>query len=579
MNKNSLFLIIASAMLILMGCEPTIQPMITLSPTSITLNLDDTYTLQTTITPKDVITPITWESSNPDIANVDANGIVTALAVGTTTISASIADAEPAKCIVTVVDNAIMMLTDSVALFVHDTCLLKVKLPACDTTAHIIWTSETPELASVDENGLVTAKAEGTAIITASAEGLKSAQCIIVATQIQSSFPRKYLMEHFTGDQCGFCPSGMFSMVEYIQQISTPCIWVSHHYGYNNDEYTIPESAKIGSTCGVNGAPNMAMNRTKVMGTSIAFHPGYLVEDGMAEIIANKCDTTAEVSVEIDHTFDVATKQLNITVSGLVANTQHTEFLVTVLIKENGLIGKQADYSWSWKTAGYKEFLHPCVVRDVISESQFGDTVKVANHRYSKSYTYTVSDKWSPEKCCVVAYLTPLSKKPIINAEETPLVAGTTGGVEYLPFGITEMQAPNNATKLTFKTMELIKPSNDKLVVKLVASNSTRSDSYGPLKMVVHLEFNTSDSTLPVGTFDFADTNELNTFSTGTVDYVAKTFGASLLQYCMAADLESVCHTWRIKSGSVIVNEDGSCIAEGKLDNGKNFKATYNPAQ
>jgi hypothetical protein len=97
--------------------------------------------------------------------------------------------------------------------------------------------------------------------------------------------------------------------------------------------------------------------------------------------------------------------------------------------------------------------------------------------------------------------------------------------------------------------------------------------------MVVHLEFNTSDSTLPVGTFDFADTNELNTFSTGTVDYVAKTFGASLLQYCMAADLESVCHTWRIKSGSVIVNADGSCIAEGKLDNGKNFKATYQPAQ
>ena len=165
MNKNSLFLIIASAMLILMGCEPTVQPMITLSPTSITLNLDDTYTLQTTITPKDVITPITWESSNPDIANVDANGVVTALAAGTTTISASIANAEPAKCIVTVVDNAIMMLTDSVALFVHDTCLLKVKLPACDTTAHIIWTSETPELASVDENGLVTAKAEGTASI------------------------------------------------------------------------------------------------------------------------------------------------------------------------------------------------------------------------------------------------------------------------------------------------------------------------------------------------------------------------------------------------------------------------------
>ena len=117
---------------------------------------------------------------------------------------------------------------------------------------------------------------------------LLSATLVASAQEVPSSFPRKYLMEHFTGDQCGYCPQGMFSMVEYIQNTSTPCIWVSHHYGYNNDEYTISESAKIGSASGVSGAPNMSMNRTKIMGTSIAFHPGYLVEDGMAETIAKK---------------------------------------------------------------------------------------------------------------------------------------------------------------------------------------------------------------------------------------------------------------------------------------------------
>ena len=580
MNKKSLFsCIIVSAILLLTGCNPPVQPTISIAPISITLNLDETYALQVTITPDNVNTPITWESSNMDVATVDAEGVVTAKEAGTTTIIATIADAEPAECVVTVVDNAIVMLTDTLELFVDDTYQLIAKLPACDTTAQLIWTSETPEVANVDENGLVTVKAEGTAIITASAEGLKSAQCIIVATQIQSSFPRKYLIEHFTGDQCGYCPSGMFSMVEYIQQTSTPCIWVSHHYGYNQDEYTISESAKIGSTCGVQAAPNMAMNRTKVMGTSIAFHPGYLVEDGMAETIADKCDTTAEASVMIDHTYDAATKQLHVTVSGLVANTNVEEYLLTVIIKENGLIGKQADYSYSWKTAGYKEFLHPCVARDVISTSQLGDTVKVTNHRYSQSYTYTIADKWVPENCCVVAYITPLNKKPVINAEETPLVAGTTGGAEYLPFAITENQAPTNATKLSFKEVELNKPSNDKLNVKLTASNSTRSDIYGPLKMVINLEFNTPDSTLHVGTYEFSDGNEVNTFSVGTVDYVTQTFGASLMQYCKSADLTSVCHTWRIKSGSVTVNEDSSIVAEGKMDNGKNFAFTYTPAQ
>ena len=318
--------------------------------------------------------------------------------------------------------------------------------------------------------------------------GLLCATLVASAQEVPTSFPRKYLIEHFTGDQCGYCPEGMYSIVEYKQKTSTPCIWVSHHYGYNQDEYTIPESAKIASACGVSGAPNMAMNRTKIMGTSIAFHPGYMVEDGMAETIADKCDTVAEASVVIDRTYNTETRELNVTVSGQVANTAVTEYLLTVLIKENGLIGKQADYYWSWKTAGYKEFLHPCVARDVISETQLGDTVLVANQAYSKTYTYTVSDKWVAENCCVVAYITPLSKKPIINAEETPLVAGTTGGAEYLPFAITESKEPTNASKLTFDAVELNKVGEDKLAVNLVASSSTRSDMYGPVKMVVYLE-------------------------------------------------------------------------------------------
>lgn len=403
---------------------------------------------------------------------------------------------------------------------------------------------------------------------------LLCATLVASAQEVPSSFPRKYLIEHFTGDQCGYCPAGMYSIMEYSANTTTPCIWVSHHYGFNNDEYTIPESAKIGSTCGVQGAPNMAMNRTKIMGTAIAFHPGYLVEDGMAETIADKCDTTAEASVVIEHTYNAETRQLDVTVSGQVANTEVTEYLLTVLIKENGLIGKQADYYWSWKTAGYKEFMHPCVVRDLLTVSQLGDTVKVENQAYSMTFTYTVSEKWVAENCNVVAYITPLAKKPVINAEETPLVAGSTGGTEYQPFGITENKEPTNASKLTFDTLELNKVADDKLAIELVANSSTRSDYYGPLKLAVYLEFNTPDTILPIDTLDFVDGNELNTFSTGTVDIVEQSFAGSHMAYYLAADMETLCHIWRIKSGKLLVYEDGSFYASGKLDNGKNFTIT-----
>ena len=404
---------------------------------------------------------------------------------------------------------------------------------------------------------------------------LLCATLVASAQEVPSSFPRKYLIEHFTGDGCGYCPYGMYSIVEYRDYLTnTPCIWVSHHYGYNNDEYTISESSKIGSACGVQGAPNMAMNRTKVMGTTIAFHPGYLVEDGMAETIANKCDTVAEASVVIEHTYNAETRELNVTVSGQVANTEVTEYLLTVLIKENGLVGKQADYYWSWKTSGYKEFMHPCVVRDVLNASPYGDTVKVENQAYSKTLTYTIPEKWVAENCNVVAYITPLAKKPIINAEETPLVAGTTGGTEYKPFGITENQAPTNASKLSFDALELNKVADDKLAIELLASNSTRSDFYGPMKLAVYLEFNTTEDVLPVDTLEFAEGNELNTFSAGTVDLATQTWTGSRMAYYLAADMEQLCHIWRIKSGKLLVYPDGSFYTSGKLDNGKNWAIT-----
>ena len=402
---------------------------------------------------------------------------------------------------------------------------------------------------------------------------------IMSAQEVPTSFPRKYLIEHFTGDQCGYCPAGMYSIMDYVANLTnTPCIWVSHHAGYNKDEYTIPESLTLQDKLGVENAPNVVINRTKITGTTEGFHPGYLVEEGMADRIADKCDTMAEASVVIDHTYNPEKRELNVTVSGQVADAAVTKYLLTVLIKENGLIGPQADYYWSWKQAngGYKEFMHPRVVRDMLCSNALGDTVAVENQAYSKSYTFTLPEEWVAENCCVVAYITPTTKKPIINAEEAPLVAGTTGGREYLPFGITEQQAPTDATKLEFDTLELSKPTEDKMEIKLVASQVTRDDTYGPVKMVVTLEFNTLDTILPIETLEFVDDDVLNTFSAGTVDLVAQTFGGSRLQYYKATDLEALCHTWRIKSGTMTVASNGGFLVEGKLDNGKSFKITCN---
>lgn len=497
--KSKLYLLIALVALVCIGCEPVVKPTISVEPNSLSMIEGDTATVVATVTPASEETVIEWASSNPEVATVDANGVVVAVGEGTANISATIADVEPAICQVTV-------------------------------------------------------------------------------TKIPSSFPRKFLMEHFTGDQCGYCPDGMFSMVHYLKSTTVPHIWVSHHHGYNKDEYTISESSKVASVSQVNGAPNMAMNRTKITGTSIAYHPSYMAEDGFADLIADKCATESEASVVINHTYDASSNQLEVTVSGLVSNTDVTEYLLSVLIKENGLVGKQADYIYSWKGDGYREFLHPCVIRGMLTAA-VGDTVKVEKQRYRKSFTYTVPVNWVAENCCVVAYITPLTKRPIINAEETPLVVGTTGGAEYLPYAITEVKAPNNATKLAFSILTTSKPSDDKLQLTMVASSSTRSDLYGPLKMVVHLEFNTSGETIPEGTYNIAEGNAVNTLTAGTTDMKQGTFGGSYMAYVKSPSLETdtweYCHYWRMKEGTMTVDASGNYVVEGTLYNGKRFGITY----
>jgi hypothetical protein len=321
---------------------------------------------------------------------------------------------------------------------------------------------------------------------------------------------------------------------------------------------------------GVSGAPNMALNRTKVSGTTIPFHPGYL-----SESIENKCDSTAVASVVIDHTYNADTRTLDVTVSGYVIDTTVTEYLLSVLVKENRLVGTQADYEYSWKTATWKEYMHARVVRGFVT-THFGDTVLVENQQYSKTFSYTINEEWIPENCCVVAYITPLSKKPIINAEQAPLVAGTLGGEQYKPYGITEGKGPNN--NITFDSLIVNKVDDNILELQLIASKSVNT-AYGTSKPVGFIYLNTASDTLQAGTYAIQEDNALGTITAGYRIDEESTLGGSRLVYASAASLKkgeiNVFHQWRMQSGEMIVDDHGNISLGFKTYGGTSISAAY----
>ena len=330
---------------------------------------------------------------------------------------------------------------------------------------------------------------------------LLSVALMTMAQEVPTSFPRKFLIEHFTGTWCAYCPYGMMSIDYAVQMSETPYVWVSHHL---DDNYSIDGGYNIFSIAAADGIPAMMLNRSN-QSQGFSFHPGYLPEMTITDA------TTAEASVEIEHTYNAETRQLDITVSGQVANTTTSSYLLSVLIKENGIISSQSDAYFAWGSS-WKEFIHPRISRAFLSAAT-GDMVNVTNQAYSKTYTYTLNEKWVPENCCVVAYITPITKKPIINAEQTAIVAGTTGGEQFYPLGITPNGAPNNTDKIVFDSIVVNKKEADKLEVYLFSETLVNHAQYGYLKPMLALEINTTSDALPIDTLDILAGNIENTIT------------------------------------------------------------------
>ena len=133
-----------------------------------------------------------WNSDNESVATVDASGKVTAVRVGQARITATsevFEETPPAECVVTVNKNDVQI--EGVAL--NETAVEVKPGDKLQLSAYVLpegspqgvtWSSSNAEVASVDEAGLVTAIAEGTAVVTAtsSADSSKSASCTVTVT-------------------------------------------------------------------------------------------------------------------------------------------------------------------------------------------------------------------------------------------------------------------------------------------------------------------------------------------------------------------------------------------------------------
>ncbi|RXJ02245.1 hypothetical protein DS745_07605 [Anaerobacillus alkaliphilus] len=171
---------------------------VTLNKQSLELASGEQETLVATVLPIGATDKtIEWASSNPDIVSVDQNGRVTGISEGTATILVTTRDGSyTAEAVVSVVVPVNSIRFDQTFLRLvlgsEPTQLTPVIQPGNSSNQSLLWFSSNEAVVSVDQNGLVSARGVGTALVTATNQnGAIQADAIVTVWESEISFNTK----------------------------------------------------------------------------------------------------------------------------------------------------------------------------------------------------------------------------------------------------------------------------------------------------------------------------------------------------------------------------------------------------
>ena len=197
----------------------------TLDKTTLTLNKGSSTKLYLSVQPVDFTDEVNWKSANTSVVTVAADGTVKAVGVGTTTIKVTVGNAST-SCKVTVVQPVTSISLNKTSLSMEALSTYQLTATAYPNDAYdksVKWESSDNSVATVSENGLVTAVGKGTATIKATSTAVSSVSrsCTVTVTN-----------------------NGI--VAKDVAQLESP-----HNYGNNCSDvwlYTLPGASKITAT-------------------------------------------------------------------------------------------------------------------------------------------------------------------------------------------------------------------------------------------------------------------------------------------------------------------------------------------
>lgn len=286
-------------------------------------------------------------------------------------------------------------------------------------TIDLPWSLRKGESMSVFVEGLSIEKA-GKYTITYSIDhinGDKSASVseialtrkVVVANNLVE---RIVLLENTTGDMCSNCPAGHDYIEKAMKEVGEDkFIWMAHHAGYNAGKYTSNQSdtiARIFYNTQMTYAPGLMINRTNLLsvGVTTSGEPGgpifsvnEVASRGMLdEYFRLMQSDMSPIALDVQHTFDAATRKLSVTVKGdiLVELANRNTLAIGIALLEDNLEGSQAG------VAG--KYIHNHVCRDAMT-SILGTLVKGDANTFECTYSKELKSTFVPENMTIVVWV------------------------------------------------------------------------------------------------------------------------------------------------------------------------------
>lgn len=158
------------------SCKITVtKTELTLNKSSLSLEHGETFQLTGTTSNH---SNITWKSSKKSVAAVSENGLITAYKPGQATITAKANDTK-VTCKINVKKPDVRISLTALSLYRKEQRKLSVTV---SSNISPVWKSNKKSVVTVNERGLITAVKHGTAIISATVDGV-SAKCYITVKQ------------------------------------------------------------------------------------------------------------------------------------------------------------------------------------------------------------------------------------------------------------------------------------------------------------------------------------------------------------------------------------------------------------